>query len=422
MSGVFFLTEMDPRLQVQGSRDALGAQGLWGTIGRRLVGNLTLSSNDAAGFRTLLMGYGLTDGGGDVRERLRVFLRWEQVAAGARVAVEDARAPLGARRVRRRLASRTTMTISEDHPILADQRSAGLWVLYHRAARESGLVDDRRRLTETGRRLVDGWLEQLPQSVLRKVRQQGPQQVSFGRVGEPTAESGQIAAVVVDGDRSDRSILNDTLVRGVVSAGGQVRRLTDGCQEHLADLLATEHIGDNWYDRLPDLIKRADTEVAGRLRDVMVTESVLHPAQAAFDALLLDGNGAAPSHLAEQVSRTWPKVPASVQVAEFDSVVAPRLRPRLGDRRSDLWVDVAKAMAEGDWERALERLVEVNGDAMERRGGAPWVRCTARGTLDVRLPLGAPLPAPEVLYGWRNPYYLTPLVSVQRDLLPGGRR
>jgi hypothetical protein len=424
-----FLTEMDPRLQVQGSRDALAAQAVWATVGRRLVGNLTLASNDIAGFRTLLIGYGLAREDAGLAERLRMFLRWEQVAAGCRVAVNDDPAPLGARRVRRRLSERSTMKIGEarEHQILGDQRAAGLWVLYHRAACGSGLVDNRRQLTETGRQLYEGWMKVLPKAVLRKVRSETEQTVTFRRGTEPTQESAEIARLLVGGDGVDNEVLDRQLVKGLVPDGaGGTRQLAAGRQHRLAALLAHRAALESWRDALPALhqqaLASADSDLAARLDEVQVTESVLAPAQTAFDALLIDGHGDTSAGFATRVYRAWPSIPASVRGGEFHTKIEPLLRATVGSYRAALWAETGKAMADGDWDRAIERMVQINGDTMHQRGGAPWARTTNRGTLDVRLPLGAPLPEQDTLSnGWRNPYYLDPLRTVQRDLLAGAR-
>jgi hypothetical protein len=90
MYDVPFLTELDCRAAVKGSRDPLGIQQLWTRLGRRVVGNLTTVSNSVRDFTTLLLGYHFAEelaydlGPGS---ELEVFLKWEQLAAYARGAV-----------------------------------------------------------------------------------------------------------------------------------------------------------------------------------------------------------------------------------------------------------------------------------------------------------------------------------------------
>jgi hypothetical protein len=52
-----FLTDLDSRAAVKGSRDPLGIQQKWTRLGRHVVGNLTTVSNSVRDFTTLLLGY-----------------------------------------------------------------------------------------------------------------------------------------------------------------------------------------------------------------------------------------------------------------------------------------------------------------------------------------------------------------------------
>jgi hypothetical protein len=52
-----FLTDLDSRAAVKGSRDPLGIQQIWTRLGRYVVGNLTTVSDSVRDFTTLLLGY-----------------------------------------------------------------------------------------------------------------------------------------------------------------------------------------------------------------------------------------------------------------------------------------------------------------------------------------------------------------------------
>lgn len=52
-----FLTELDSRAAVKGSRDPLGLQQIWTRFGRHAVSNLTTVSTSVRDFTTLLLGY-----------------------------------------------------------------------------------------------------------------------------------------------------------------------------------------------------------------------------------------------------------------------------------------------------------------------------------------------------------------------------
>jgi hypothetical protein len=54
--GVYFLTEIDPRAAVKGSRDPLGLQPIWTRFGRQVVGNLTTVTTSLRNFTTWMLG------------------------------------------------------------------------------------------------------------------------------------------------------------------------------------------------------------------------------------------------------------------------------------------------------------------------------------------------------------------------------
>src|SRR6516162_3171437 len=135
MLGVPFLTDLDSRAAVKGSRDPLGIQQIWARLGRRVVGNLTTVSNSLRDFTTLLLGYYFAEqlshelGSGT---ELTTFLKWEQLVAYSRAAVNKDFAFRGTERVRKNLNEGSRVTISDDrsHQILGDQKTYGLWGLY----------------------------------------------------------------------------------------------------------------------------------------------------------------------------------------------------------------------------------------------------------------------------------------------------
>ena len=125
-----FLTDLDSRAAVKGSRDPLGIQPIWTRFGRHVVGNLTTVSNSVRDFTTLLLGYWfaerIADEQGTGRE-LATFLKWEQLAAYARAGVNHDFAFRGTERVRRNLSEdqRVTLSDSPTHQILSNQKIYG---------------------------------------------------------------------------------------------------------------------------------------------------------------------------------------------------------------------------------------------------------------------------------------------------------
>ena len=101
-----FLTQLDSRAAIKGSRDPLGVQSIWSRFGRRVVGNLTTVSTSVRDFTVLLLGYyfaeRVADEGGTEGD-LATFLKWEQLAAYARARVNKEQGFRGTERVWKRL-------------------------------------------------------------------------------------------------------------------------------------------------------------------------------------------------------------------------------------------------------------------------------------------------------------------------------
>src|SRR4051812_14720 len=156
-----FLTDLDSRAAVKGSRDPLGVQSIWTRFGRNVVGNLTTVSNSLRDFTTLLLGYYFAErvadaGGGD--GELATFLKWEQLAAYARGAVNKDWLFRGTERAQRNLnaGARVRLSVEPAAQILSNQKIYGLWGLYTVPARSSALVDgEPTRLTPVARKLVE---------------------------------------------------------------------------------------------------------------------------------------------------------------------------------------------------------------------------------------------------------------------------
>ncbi|MGH6623293.1 MAG: hypothetical protein ACREBN_04940, partial [Burkholderiaceae bacterium] len=140
-----FLTELDSRAEIKGSRDPLGIQSVWVRFGRHVVGNLTTVSNSLRDFTTLILGYWLIEeASGKVADgsQLAIFLRWEQLAAYARLQLNNESVFRGIERTKKALSESRRVTISSapQHQILSNQKIYGLWGLYSVPSATSGLV------------------------------------------------------------------------------------------------------------------------------------------------------------------------------------------------------------------------------------------------------------------------------------------
>jgi hypothetical protein len=129
-----FLTDLDSRATVKGSRDPLGIQGVWTRFGRHVVGNLSTVSNTVRDFTVLLLGYHFAarvaeQNGPD--SQLNTFLKWEQLAGYARGRVNNDWSFRGTERARQRVDESDTITLSAEskHQLLSNQKLYGLWGL-----------------------------------------------------------------------------------------------------------------------------------------------------------------------------------------------------------------------------------------------------------------------------------------------------
>src|SRR5436309_12166449 len=82
-----FLTDLDSRAALKGSRDPLGIQSIWTRFGRHVVGNLSTVSNSVRDFTITILGYHFAEQVAETAgpgTELETFLKWEQLAAYAR--------------------------------------------------------------------------------------------------------------------------------------------------------------------------------------------------------------------------------------------------------------------------------------------------------------------------------------------------
>ena len=158
-----FLTDIDSRAAIRGSRDPLGLVPVWGSFGRRVVGNLTTVTGSVRGFTTTLLGYYFAREvqereGGKAESTLVLFLKFEQLAAYCRYHVKKDGEFRGVERVKKVLAGGDVVTLSArtEDQILSNQKVYGLWGLFSVASRASGLLErDEGILTSTAREFVE---------------------------------------------------------------------------------------------------------------------------------------------------------------------------------------------------------------------------------------------------------------------------
>lgn len=432
MLTTLFLTDLDSRAAVKGSRDPLGIQQIWTRLGRHVVGNLTTVSNSVRDFTTLLLGYyfaaRISEEQGPGTE-LATFLKWEQLAAYSRAAANKDYGFRGTDRVRKNLSdgARVTLSADREHQILGNQKIYGLWGLYTVPARSSGLVEgDPPRLTVSAldfvQRCYIPLLEKRSRGDVRRIFE-----LLIPRASRLDVSGAHRTVVEAVGRVLGRSLSGQEreFYRHHLLHGGP-EDSTSGRQRQLAQLLE-ETLGRPDFAWSPaavnDLAKSARARgddwraLAHHLDRIRACETVMAPASALFTHLLgLDGKHV--DAVTERLRAEWGAGLRSVFPAAFGEL---RAEAAAGDSSAgDRWVRAAVALSAGDYERLVELLIEQNKSVMAARGGAPWIE--RRGDeLHVRFgdEHGALPRREEIPRLWRFPYFLDSLRSVASTLREG---
>jgi hypothetical protein len=420
-----FLTDLDSRAAVKGSRDPLGIQPIWTRFGRHVVGNLTTVSSSVRDFTTLLIGLYFAERVADdlgPGTELATFLKWEQLAAYARAEGNKDYSFRGTERARKALSEGSRVTLSDDrlHQILSDQKTYGIWGLYSVPARSSGLIDnDSPELTPPARELVEGvYLNILADEGFRE----GKRIIALLR--EPSSRIdvhggderliGALARIL----RRRLLVREREFYRFHLLEGGPVDS-TDGLQRQLASLL-DPNLSNREFVWSPQTVGALVRDARGkgvgwehlgdRLDRIRRCESVLAPMSALFTHLLgLDGH--AVDFVITRVRDAWG---AGVRTISVDAIQELGAEFGGGDPEATRrWVAIAEAASHGQYGVLLELLVEQNRWVMEYRGGAPWLE-QRDGRLHVRFrDEEGPLPSRDTLSSlWRFPYFLESLRQV----------
>lgn len=429
MLTVPFLTDLDPQAAIKGSRDPLGIQPIWTRLGRRVVGNLTTVSTSVRDFTTTVLGYYFAervaneeDGDSD----LAVFLRWEQLAAYARGAINKDWEFRGTERAKKNFNENGKIRLGTDTAalILSDQKTYGLWGLYSVPSRSSGLLTgDQTRVTPSVRKFIE---DEYLSTLSGRGRKDASEIVSVLARKSPELRPS-------DRDRPLFQAVGRVLQRKLFSReqefywehlveGGPEDR-TQGGQRVLVEALKTTFDVEDWSlesATIRHVAKRCraqggrGVDVADFLERIRAAELLVAPAARLF-TLLLGCDGQLPRDVSAAVRQQWgPKV-ASIDPNAIEGIRGEFANAQDEHTSSDRWVRLAHALAFGDYDAALSLLIEQNRAVMESRGSAaPWVEIRD-GKLHVRfldegsgqLPTRSELPSL-----WTNSYFLDSLRTV----------
>jgi hypothetical protein len=158
--------------------------------------------------------------------------------------------------------------------------------------------------------------------------------------------------------------------------------------------------------------------VPEQLEHIRTAELLLAPSAALFN-LILSSDGQTIAEVSRVTSRQWGSSLRTIDV-EATASLETDLRDSTGDAETgQRWVNVGRALATGNFERAVSLLMEQNRFVMKiRAGAAPWVDVTD-GCLRVRFrdDDGGELPKrSELPEYWRHSYFLDSLQKIALTL------
>ena len=423
---MYFLTEIDPNIDVKSSRDPLGLQPIWSALGRRFVAHLTTVTTSLRGFSTLLLGLELAERALEAKrafnpqlrekERLACFLRFEQLAAYSRRVVHKATDIRGINRVKRRLdEGQSIVSIGEadEHQILAEQKTYGLWGLYMTAARGSGLVEHAdARPTESVREHIAATIAPtLGRSVMRELAKW---LCDEGRRFEPRARDREIAKALgrALGPRpspDERSFLGEALIQVAPE-----RDTTRGSQRQLWNAMRGRDL--DWKSKCTYTDVQSfwrDAPAGSDLRTALEQVLAIEPLLAFCDELfayLVGGRKMKKIAAIEGCRNALGKGAFRHLRRDAVTISAEIIDLAAGAGTSATLGHILDALAADDFDHVISLLLDHNDSVMRARGGLGWVDCSSTELRPRLYQRPKALPAREELTTlWRNTYFLDAL-------------
>ena len=392
---MFFLTEIDPRAAIKGSRDALGFQPIWSSLGRKVVGNLITANVSLRNFTTLLLGLhfaeeAISSKKAPEEDRANLFLRFEQLAAYSRYAYGEKNGGagsgiLGITRVKKYFdeqRGRVRISPSCEAQILSNQKSYGIWGLYTVAASQSGLVErETNTLTPLARDFVDA--EYLPRFAknLRKDGNEVPRfltsEPSFEPKGKHSRLGKVLAKLLVPKLRStERCFYERVLVRGQANGFDH----TYGRQAELWEGLCEVNSrgGFSWengfgFDELTAVLKSATVKrqetLAAALEHICIMEPFFAATSQLFGFLLLRDD-AKVDEVEREIRKAWGAKLKHIQANRIEEL-GPKIEKASSSEIARSVVQLARHICEGDYGSAVRLAIDHNAMVMKSRGAAP---------------------------------------------------
>ncbi len=395
------LSLFDERSRPKGTRDPLGAEAVWSSIGRRLVGNLTTVTSNLDNFMVALLccryASEQSDNQRDMQEH---FLRFEQLAAYLRC--QSSRdSLLGITRTRSNLAKPELRVLplgrGSKSEILSNQLSYGLWGLYSTALQLAGLLEaGQRQPSAAGQTYVDSLVEGLGSEWAALVAICLRRKVTRDEIARHAPAFAQLL-----GDQLLRTNLVNLLLDGQLAKPLQ-RELFGLARSYLATVPEWEVQGFCGWLQQQD-------EATDGLRQVVQAIQSIEP-------LLV---------LAATITG-WLQGQHDSERSELVDVLTPRLQnlelradwKQLSELpHRDFLLKLHQQVTDGNGQQVIDTLLEHNRSIMAARKGATWLEWEGR-RLKVRVRNDRAL-LPEQLdessLGWHNNYFIGSFLAITKE-------
>lgn len=414
-----FLTLLDSRAKIKGSRDPLGFQAIWTALGRRIIKNLTTITTSPGNFTTLLLGYYFAErliskGKIEITEFVNIFLKFEQVAAYSRYSQtkntdfldEEIR---GILRVKKNLSDskRVKISIDQDAQILSNQKTYGIWGLYTVAARNSGLIEDSRNNLEPEiiQFIEDNYLTKLPNGGESLLKSLAKDTYYFEPKGKDKILANSLANILSPKlSKSEVEFYTYYLIKS-----GEENNLQSRLWSYIQDV---NLLGDFSYRELSEIIKltgkKEDIDLHLRLKDIKNIEIVIAPLTLLFNYIM--GNDQREvNDVIVSIQNKWGKIFKHIDIPEFINIIQTLDDTLTSESMSNL-INLAESLSKGNYESTIKNLIERNKIVMNDRGGNEWIKIH-QNKLDVRFleETGSLLNKKELHELWRHPYFINSL-------------
>lgn len=410
----FFFTLLDDSLRPRGSRDPLGIEQLWSSVGRKLVGNLTTVTGNLDNFIVTLVGFHLCQNGRSGQTDWPSFERFEQLTGHARARLGGKDGVLGSRRINKSRTFPIALGNSDDARILENPRQAGLWGLYSTALVAAGLTNRQRCPTPRGEAIAKIFLSATAGDVwciaLDKRR------VRIDEAEMTQAEAWVKALLSAEQGRVE---LAHELLSAKSEAKAWHQEVFQQANDYLASgdqSVANPRVGRDFLTWM-----RKESNLLGNYASRVLDFDEMLVLSAVTFNWLLGCHGWSEEEVAKHLEslRHWP----------FRDPLVPDFSREIRDRQwharaGDLSI-FYRAVARGAWREAIAALFDHHAKVVKARGGAPW--CYLEGGLIKVVMNGAPgvLPAVDDLAlesfpGWMrkqaNSYFLDAFLSVLKQV------